>query len=120
MKARGVEDAVARIRQGMKVMMRLGSAWHDVATQVRAVLDPGLDSRHFILCTDDSHAETLVEDGHMDRVVRHAITEGLPPITAIQMATINTAEHFRVDKDIWYACPRPLCGCAIGRGFGKI
>ncbi len=100
-----IEDAIARVRQGMKVMMRLGSAWHDVAAQVRAVLDEGLDPRHFILCTDDSHSETLVKDGHMDRVVRHAIDEGVPPITAIQMATINTAEHFRVDKELGMIAP---------------
>lgn len=99
------QDAIARVRQGMKVMMRLGSAWHDVASQVRAVLDDGLDSRHFILCTDDSHSETLVEDGHMDRVVRHAISEGVPPITAIQMATINTAEHFGVARDLGMIAP---------------
>lgn len=95
-----VEDAVARIRQGMKVMMRYGSGWHDVASQVRAVLDHGLDPRHFLLCTDDSHSETLVHEGHMDRVVRHAIAQGLPPITAIQMATLNTAEHFGVSRDM--------------------
>jgi adenine deaminase len=40
-----VEDAIARARQGMKVMMRLGSAWHDVATQVKAITENGLDSR---------------------------------------------------------------------------
>ena len=100
-----LEDAVARIRQGMKVMMRLGSAWHDVAAQVRAVTEIGLDSRHFILCTDDSHSETLVEDGHMDRVIRHAIEQGLSPIKALQMATINTAEHFGVDKDMGMIAP---------------
>ncbi|MEN8242840.1 MAG: adenine deaminase [Chloroflexota bacterium] len=100
-----VEDAIARVRQGMKVMMRLGSAWHDVATQVRAVLDHGLDSRHFILCTDDSHSETLVNDGHMDRVVRHAIEQGLAPIKAIQMATLNTAEHFGVSADMGMIAP---------------
>ncbi|MCB2179865.1 adenine deaminase [bacterium] len=99
------EDAIARIRQGMKVMMRLGSAWHDVATQVRAVLDDGLDPRHFILCTDDSHSETLVKDGHMDRVVRHAIAQGLSPIRAIQMATINTAEHFNQDRELGMIAP---------------
>ena len=99
------EDAIARVRQGMKVMMRLGSAWHDVAVQVKAVLEDGLDPRHFILCTDDSHSETLVKDGHMDRVVRHAIEEGVPPIVAIQMATINTAEHFRVDRDMGMIAP---------------
>lgn len=99
------EDAIARVRQGMKVMMRLGSAWHDVAAQVRAVLDDGLDPRHFILCTDDSHSETLVKDGHMDRVVRHAIEQGLPPIRAIQMATINTAEHFNQDREMGMIAP---------------
>lgn len=99
------EDAIARVRQGMKVMMRLGSAWHDVATQVRAVLDDGLDSRHFLFCTDDSHSETLVKEGHMDRVVRHAIEQGVPPLQAIQMATINTAEHFNLDKELGMIAP---------------
>ncbi len=100
-----VEDAVARVRQGMKAMLRLGSAWHDVATQVKAVTELGLDPRHFILCTDDSHCGTLVNDGHMDRVVRHAIAQGLPPITAIQMATLNTAEHFGLARDIGQIAP---------------
>ncbi len=100
-----LEDAVARIRQGMKVMMRLGSAWHDVATQVQAVTEMGLDPRHFILVTDDSHSGTLVNEGHMDRVVRHAIDCGLEPITAVQMATINTAEHFGVAQDVGQIAP---------------
>ncbi len=100
-----MEDAVARVRQGMKVMMRLGSAWYDVAEQVRAVTEMDLDSRHFILCTDDSHSETLVNDGHMDRVVRHAINQGLDPIVAIQMATLNTAEHFGLTRDIGMIAP---------------
>jgi adenine deaminase len=100
-----VEDAVARARQGMKVMMRLGSAWHDVAAQVRAVTEGGLDPRHFLLVTDDSHSGTLVHEGHMDRVVRHAIGEGLPPITALQMATLNTAEHFGLARDVGQIAP---------------
>jgi adenine deaminase len=95
-----LEDAIARIRQGMKVMMRLGSAWHDVAEQVRAVTEHGLDSRHFMLVTDDSHSGTLVHEGHMKRVVRHAIEQGLEPMTAIQMATLNTAEHFGVANQV--------------------
>lgn len=100
-----LEDALIRVRQGMKVMMRFGSAWHDVESQVRAVTEIGLDPRHFLLCTDDSHSQTLVEDGHMDRVVRHAINTGLKPVTAIQMATLNTAEHFGLSKDIGMIAP---------------
>ena len=100
-----LEDAIARVRQGMKPMLRLGSGWHDVATQVRAITEKGLDSRHFLLCTDDTHAETLVTEGHMDRVVRHAIARGLKPVTAIQMATVNTATHFGLARNVGMLAP---------------
>lgn len=99
------EDAIARVRQGMKAMLRLGSAWYDVAAQVKAVTESGIDPRNLILCTDDSHSGTLVNEGHMDRVVRHAISQGLKPITAIQMATINTAEHFGLEREIGSIAP---------------
>jgi adenine deaminase len=99
------EDAIARIRQGMRAMLRLGSAWYDVASQVRAITEHGLDPRNFILCTDDCHALTLVRDGHMNRVVRHAIAQGLKPITAIQMATLNTAQHFGLEREIGSITP---------------
>jgi adenine deaminase len=99
------EDAVARVRQGMKAMLRLGSAWYDVASQLPAITELGLDSRHFLLVTDDSHSGTLVHDGHMDRVVRHAIGQGLEPITALQMATLNTAEHFGLSRDVGLIAP---------------
>ena len=95
-----LEDAVARVRQGMKAMLRLGSAWHDIDAQVRAITEMGLDARHFILCTDDSHSETLVQEGHINRAVKQAIRRGLSPVTAIQMATLNTAEHFGVDHQV--------------------
>ncbi len=99
------EDAVARARQGMRVMMRYGSAWHDVASQVRAVTELGMDPRLFLLCTDDSHSGTLVNEGHMDRVVRFAISCGLEPIRALQMATINTAEYFGVSQNMGLIAP---------------
>jgi adenine deaminase len=99
------EDAVMRARQGMKVMMRFGSAWHDVVEQVRAVTEAGQDPRHFILCTDDSHSATLVEEGHVNRAVKVAIAAGVPPLTAIQMATLNTAEHFGTAKDVGQIAP---------------
>ena len=100
-----LNDALARVRQGMKPMLRLGSAWHDVADQIRAVTDLGLDPRHFILCTDDSHSETLVKEGHVNRAVKEAIACGLKPLTAIQMATLNTAEHFGLARDVGQIAP---------------
>ncbi len=98
-------DAIMRVRQGMRAMMRLGSAWYDVESQVTAVTEKGLDPRNFILCTDDSHSGTLVNDGHMNRVVRHAIECGLDPLIAIQMATINTATHFGLERDLGSITP---------------
>jgi adenine deaminase len=100
-----VEDSVARVRQGMKSMLRYGSSWYDVASQVGAITQLGLDSRRFMLVTDDSHAQTISQDGHMDRVLRHAIDQGLDPMTAIQMMTINTAEHFGLSKEMGMIAP---------------
>ncbi len=99
------EDAIVRARQGMKVMMRYGSAWQDVATQVKAITEQGLSPQSFMLCTDDSQAETIHREGHMDRVIRHAVNEGIDPMTAIQMATINTAEYFGVSREIGLIAP---------------
>jgi len=101
-------DAIARVRQGMKAMLRLGSAWFDVAEQVKAVTEQGIDSRNFVLCTDDSHSGTLVNEGHMDRVLRHAMAQGLKPVTAIQMATLNTAQHFGLEREIGSIAPGRL------------
>lgn len=100
-----MEDAVARVRQGMKAMLRFGSAWHDVAEGVRAITEMKLDPRHFILCTDDSHCETLVREGHVNRAVQQAIANGISPITAIQMTTLNTAEHFHVAREVGMIAP---------------
>ncbi len=98
-------DAIARVRQGMRSMMRLGSAWYDVETQITAITEKGLDPRGFILCTDDCHSGTLVNDGHMNRVVRHAIACGCDPLIALQMATINTATHFGLERELGSIAP---------------
>ena len=86
-------------------MLRFGSAWHDVDAQIRAITELGLDSRRVILCTDDSHSATLVNEGHVNRAVMRAIAQGVPPIQALQMATLNTAEHFGVSRDVGMIAP---------------
>ena len=98
-------DAVLRARMGMRAMLRLGSAWYDVERQITAITERGLDPRNFILCTDDCHSETLINEGHMDRVVRHAIDRGCEPLIALQMATINTATHFGLERELGSIAP---------------
>jgi adenine deaminase len=100
-----MEDAAARVRQGMKAMLRYGSAWHDVAEGVRAITELGLDPRNFILCTDDCHSQTLVREGHVNRAVKQAVRHGVSPLIAIQMATSNTAEYFHLTQEIGMIAP---------------
>lgn len=99
------QDAIDRARQGMRSMLRLGSAWYDVESQITAITEKGLDPRNFLLCTDDCHSGTLVHEGHMNRVVRHAIACGCDPLVAIQMATINTATHFGLERELGSIAP---------------
>ncbi len=98
-------DPVIRARQGMRAMMRHGSAWFDVDRQITAVTEKGLDPRNFILCTDDCHPGTLVEEGHMDRACRRAVEKGCDPLVALQMATINTATHFGLERELGSITP---------------
>lgn len=98
-------DAIARVRQGMRAMLRLGSAWYDVQTQITAITERGLDPRNFILCTDDCHSGTLVHEGHMNRVFRHAVACGCDPLIALQMCTINTATHFGLERELGSIAP---------------
>ncbi|MEI2396401.1 adenine deaminase [Paenibacillus phytohabitans] len=99
------EDVIERVRLGMYAKMRRGSAWHDVAKTITAHTEHGLDPRRMMLVTDDRSSESLRDEGHMDFVVRHAISQGLKPVTAFQMATINTAERFGVARDIGSITP---------------
>ena len=87
------ESALAKARLGMYPQQRYGSAWLDMPNTIKAVTEsPGLDTRFFSMVTDDVTPATVARDGHLDRVVREAIRQGLDPIRAIQMVTINTAQ----------------------------
>jgi adenine deaminase len=84
-----------------------------VKAQVTAVTEKGLDPRNFILCTDDCHSGTLVDEGHMNRVVRHAIACGLDPLVALQMATLNTACHFGLERELGSITPGRRADCIL-------
>ncbi len=100
------EEAMRRAELGCYAQQRYGTAWLDMPQTLRAVLDnPGMDTRFFTLITDDVTPATLVEDGHVSRVVRDAIKLGLDPVTAIQMVTINAAQM--LEKARWIGTVSP-------------
>ncbi|MFY9176207.1 MAG: adenine deaminase [Caldicoprobacterales bacterium] len=99
------EDALAKMRLGMYAQLREGSAWHDVKETIKSITENSVDTRYATLVSDDTHPDTLITLGHLDHIVRRAIEEGVNPITAIQMVTINVAQCFGLDKDLGTISP---------------
>src|SRR5689334_4547934 len=98
-------DALAKLRAGMWVQLREGSAWHDVEKLAPVLLEDGVDSRHALLVTDDMHPETLATVGHLNHAVRTAVRCGIDPLLAIQMATVNAAEYMGRRHDVGSIAP---------------
>src|SRR5882672_4462274 len=87
-------EAQEKLRLGMHILLREGSTERNLATLV-----PVLNANNAMNCsfaTDDKLAGDLVTEGHIDHCVRKAIKGGLPPVSALQIATINTARHYRL------------------------
>lgn len=99
------EDALAKMRLGMYAMFREGSAWHDLKEVSKAITENKVDSRFAVLISDDTHPHTLLKDGHLDHIIKRAIEEGIDPLTAIQMVTINCAQCFQMDHELGSITP---------------
>jgi adenine deaminase len=99
------EDGRAKLRAGMWLALREGSAWHDVAKLAPILVEDGVDTRHALLVTDDMHPGTLASVGHLNHAVRAAIAAGIDPLVAIQMATVNAAEYLGRRVDIGSIAP---------------
>ena len=99
------EDALAKMRLGMYAQLREGSAWHDLHEVARSITEQKVDTRFACLVSDDAHPHTLAEQGHLDHLLRRAREEGIDPVTAIQMVTINCAQCFHMDDDLGSVTP---------------
>jgi adenine deaminase len=100
------EGVMRRAELGCYAQQRYGTAWLDMPNTIKAVTEnPGLDTRFFTMVTDDVTPVSIVEDGHLSRVVREAIKQGVPPILAIQMVTINAAQL--LEKSRWIGTISP-------------
>lgn len=114
------QELVEKLRLGCVVEVREGSTSHNLATLIRALKSHRLSSRRTILVSDDRHAGDLMRLGHMDHNVRRAVEEGLDPIDAITMATLNTAEHFRVDTEIGGIAPGKCADVILTRDLSSM
>lgn len=91
-------EMMEKIRKGMNVLIRESSISHFLTENIKVItqLNSRL-SRRVSFCTDDVIASDIVTNGHMDKLIRMAIANGVDPLTAIQMGTINSAEAYRID-----------------------
>jgi len=89
-----VEEMIDRLRLGMYILIREGSAARNLNALIRGVNKE--NARRILFCTDDRHPGDILTDGHIGNNVRLAIQNGISPITALKMASLNAAECYRL------------------------
>jgi len=91
-----IEEAREKLRLGMRILLREGSTSKNLLDLLPMVTCENADS--FLFCTDDRHPRDLMEEGHIDYMIRLAIGRGMAPALAIRMATLNTARHYGIGR----------------------
>ena len=99
------EEALAKLRAGLHVLMREGSASTDLRPCLKIITEEHVDTRYCSMVSDDIDALHISRKGHLDNKVRIAVEEGVDPVTAIQMVTINPAENFHLQDQIGSITP---------------
>ena len=100
-----LEEAIERIRLGMRLVIREGSSMRNLTDLIKVITDKKLNSRRCCFCVDDKDIREIEQEGLIDDLVRKAIKAGVDPVVAIQMASLNPAEYFGVDRDIGSIAP---------------
>jgi len=114
-----VEEVIERLRLGIHTMIREGDIRAELEV-ISKIKDMDIDFRRLVLVTDGVGPERLITDGYMEYVVQRAIDFGFDPITAIQMATLNPAEHFGLDHMIGGIAPSRYADIVIIPDLKKI
>ena len=111
-----LSEAREKLRLGLHILLREGSTERNLET-----LAPVVTPHNAVNCsfaTDDKLAADLVSEGHIDHCVRKAVRLGMPPVTALQIATINTARHYRL-RNFGAIAPRYWADFIVFEDFEK-
>lgn len=100
----GIDEAREKLRAGMQVFIREGSAARNLGALLPLVMELPHALSRFCFCTDDRHPADLRDEGHIDHIVRKAIGLGLDPVRAITIGSLNTARHYRI-RDMGAVAP---------------
>lgn len=99
------EDALERLRLGYWTMLREGSLRQDLEPTLKPLIERGVNLQRLIFVTDSMAPDDVARWGHMDHVVRRAISLGLPPLQAIQSVTLNPATYSGLEQEIGGIAP---------------
>ncbi|MBI4447915.1 adenine deaminase [Candidatus Woesearchaeota archaeon] len=102
----GGEEALEKLRKGLYLMIREGSAAHNLKNILPYLMEKKVHLGRCLLVSDDRHPEDLIKNGHIDYIIKKAVQLGLNPIHAVKMASLNPAKHF---------CLRGYGSLGIGR-----
>jgi len=111
------EEAKEKLRKGMHILIREGTSERNLEDLIGIVTKD--NAWHFSFATDDKHPDDLLEEGHIDHSIRKAISLGLDPVTAYQMATINTSNHYRL-KNVGAIKPRYWADFVLLSDYKKV
>jgi len=106
-------EALERARIGMRVIIRQGSAATDVVKVVKALTEHNVNPKYFSFCADVASTLKIIRTGHIDDCIRVAVSQGLNPIIAVQMATLNAAELLKIDHEIGSIAPGKIADILI-------
>ena len=99
------DEAMERLELGVMVQIRGGSAARDFDDLVPAITERGADPSQFSFCTDEQELSSMAHGGHIDRLIRRAVRNGIAPVDAIRMATLNAAKGIGIEKDYGSIAP---------------
>ena len=114
------EELLARLRVGMKVLVREGSTERNLDALIQGAMKAHAPLENLSFCTDDKHPDEIYKEGHINYNVRRAIELGLTPMEAISMATINTAKHFRMEDELGSITPGRLADIVLVPNLEKM
>ncbi|MBS6646699.1 MAG: adenine deaminase [Clostridiaceae bacterium] len=115
-----VQEMKERLKVGMKVLIREGSSERNVDELVKGIVEEHMRTDNLMFCTDDKHAREIQTEGHINYNVSRAIELGMDPMDAIQMATVNTAKHFRLEDELGSITPGRLADILLVNDIREI
>ncbi len=107
------QEVLDRLRLGFWTVLRHSSLRPDMPELARAITEDGVDTRRMLLTVDGPSPRSVAEGGFIDEALRQCVAAGVPPVTAMQMATINPATYYGMDRELGGIAPGKMADLVL-------